>query len=58
MIKDIRIKKWFKKNRNDKNDEVAKILEHYKDADPLRAKIHAENVLTNEKVFQFLENQK
>ena len=39
-------------------NEVAKILEHYKDADPERAKMHAENVLTNEKVFQFLESQK
>jgi len=38
--------------------EVAMILEHYKDADPERAQMHAENVLTNEKVFQFLENQK
>jgi len=37
--------------------EVAMILEHYKDADPERAELHAENVLTNEKVFQFLENQ-
>jgi trigger factor len=35
--------------------EVAAILEHYKDADPERAKMHAENVLTNEKIFQFLE---
>ena len=38
--------------------EVAMILEHYKEADPERAKLHAENVLTNEKVFQFLEEQK
>lgn len=37
--------------------EVAMILEHYKDADPERAELHAENVLTNEKVFQFLEEQ-
>ncbi len=37
--------------------EVAHLLEHYKDADPERARIHAENVLTNEKVFTFLENQ-
>jgi trigger factor len=37
--------------------EVAMILEHYKDADPERARMHAENVLTNEQVFQFLENQ-
>ncbi len=37
--------------------EVAHILEHYKDADPERARAHAENVLTNERIFQFLENQ-
>lgn len=37
--------------------EVAAILEHYKDADPERARAHAENVLTNEKIFQFLESQ-
>lgn len=37
--------------------EVDHILEHYKDADPERATLHAQNVLTNEKVFQFLETQ-
>jgi trigger factor len=37
--------------------EVAAILEQYKDADPERAQMHAENVLTNEKIFQFLESQ-
>ncbi|MES3032034.1 MAG: trigger factor [Patescibacteria group bacterium] len=37
--------------------EVDHILEHYKDADPERARMHAENVLTNEKIFQFLESQ-
>jgi len=37
--------------------EVAHILEHYKDADSERAQMHAENVLTNEKIFQFLESQ-
>ena len=37
--------------------EVAHILEHYKDADPTRAEMHAENVLTNELIFQFLEKQ-
>lgn len=35
--------------------EVKGILEHYKDADPERARIHAENVLVNEKIFRFLE---
>jgi trigger factor len=37
--------------------EIAAILEHYKDADPERARMHAEQVLTNEKIFQFLESQ-
>ncbi|MDR3558109.1 MAG: trigger factor, partial [Candidatus Pacebacteria bacterium] len=37
------------------NDEVNHIVEHYKDADRLRAEIYADTVLTNEKVFQFLE---
>ncbi|MFZ2072092.1 MAG: trigger factor [Minisyncoccia bacterium] len=37
--------------------EVAMILDHYKEADPERARLHAENVLTNEKIFQFLEAQ-
>lgn len=37
--------------------EVAQILSYYKDADPERARMHAENVLTNEKIFQFLESQ-
>ncbi|MEK7569326.1 MAG: trigger factor [Patescibacteria group bacterium] len=36
--------------------EVAHILEHYKDADPVRARMHAENVLANEKVFVLLES--
>lgn len=36
--------------------EVAHILEHYKEADPERARMHSQNILTNEKIFQFLEN--
>ncbi len=36
--------------------EVSHILEHYKDADRESAAIYAETVLTNEKVFQFLES--
>lgn len=37
--------------------EVENILAHYKDADPERAKVYAHNILTNEKIFQFLEQQ-
>ena len=37
--------------------EVKEILDRYKEADPERARVHAENILTNEKIFQFLESQ-
>src|SRR3989338_4589232 len=47
----------FAADKEQVDREVAHILEHYKDADPERARIHAENVLSNEKVFVFLENQ-
>jgi trigger factor len=36
-------------------EEVNHIVEHYKEADRERAAIYAETVLTNEKVFAFLE---
>ncbi|MEN9912632.1 MAG: hypothetical protein RLY66_40 [Candidatus Parcubacteria bacterium] len=36
-------------------EEVSHIVAHYKDADRERASVYAETVLTNEKVFQFLE---
>ncbi|MEK7646197.1 MAG: trigger factor [Patescibacteria group bacterium] len=38
--------------------EVGHIVEHYKDADRERATVYAETVLTNEKVFAFLEGTK
>ncbi len=41
-------------------DEIDKeskhILEHHKDADPNRVVVYVETILTNEKVFQLLEN--
>ena len=39
-------------------EEVNHIVEHYKDADREQAGTYAETVLTNEKVFQFLESDK
>lgn len=43
-------------------DEIEKhtkhLLEHHKDADPARARIYIETLLTNEKVIEFLEKQK
>lgn len=37
--------------------ETKKLLDRYPDADPLRTEAYIENVLRNEKVFAFLENQ-
>jgi FKBP-type peptidyl-prolyl cis-trans isomerase (trigger factor) len=37
-------------------EEVKHILDHYKDANREHAYTYAETILTNEKVFQFLEN--
>lgn len=38
--------------------EAKLVLEQHKDADPARVHIHLEMLLSNEKVFQFLESQK
>ncbi len=38
-------------------EEVKKVTEIYKDADPENARLYIENVFTNEEVFKFLENQ-
>lgn len=38
--------------------EVDHILAHHKDADRFRARMYVEQILTNEKVLQFLEGQK
>jgi len=37
--------------------QMEQLLNHYKDADPERVRIYVETILTNEKVFEFLENQ-
>jgi trigger factor len=37
--------------------EVEQVLKLYKDADKARARAYVENILTNEKIWQFLENQ-
>lgn len=38
--------------------ETSHILEHYRDAKPENVRVYIQSVLTNEKVFQLLENQK
>ncbi|MSR73238.1 hypothetical protein EXS61_01370 [Candidatus Parcubacteria bacterium] len=37
--------------------EIEHILSHHKDADRFRVRMYVENMLTNEKVLEFLENQ-
>lgn len=44
--------------KEDVEKEVTMILEHYKNADPVQARVYAETVLSNDKVFAFLESQK
>lgn len=39
-------------------EETKTILEHYKGASQDRARVYVETILTNEAVFEFLENQK
>ena len=45
-------------NKEELEKEVSAFMEHYKDVERDRATMHLEMVLTNEKVFQFLESQK
>lgn len=44
--------------KEDLDRESKFFLERYTDADPARVRMHIEMMLTNEKVFQFLESQK
>ncbi len=58
IIHTISEKENLKATEEEIEKDVVKITEMYKDADPARAKAYVEQMLTNEKVFAFLENQK
>lgn len=45
-------------DKDELEKEVSEFMEHYKDIERDRATMHLEMILTNEKVFQFLESQK
>ncbi len=47
----------IKPDEKDVEHELSHLLEHYKDADKTRARIHVESTLITENVFKFLENQ-
>jgi trigger factor len=36
-------------------EQVKHLLDHYKGADPIRARVYIENIMRNELVFKFLE---
>lgn len=58
ILNEIAKKENLSPSQKDIEAEVNHIVEHYKDADRERAAVYAETVLTNEKVFQFLESEK
>jgi len=56
VLNSIAVKENIKPTPEEIDAEVDHIVEHYKDADRERAATYAETVLTNEKVFQWLES--
>jgi FKBP-type peptidyl-prolyl cis-trans isomerase (trigger factor) len=58
ILNKISIKEEIKIPEEDIQKEVKHILEHYKDAKPENVRVYIESVMTNEKVFQLLEEQK
>jgi trigger factor len=57
VIHTISEKEKLKPSEEEIEKEVGNIMAMYKDADPVRARAYIENMLENEKVFNFLETQ-
>ena len=58
VLNQIAIEEKIKPEEDQVKKEVEHLLEHYKDAPEERIKIYVETMLTNEKVFEFLEGKK
>lgn len=58
ILNEIAKKENIKPDEKEIEEEVDHIVEHYKEADRERAAVYAETVLTNEKVFAWLEEVK
>ncbi len=58
ILNEIAKKEKISPTKKEIEEEVSHIVEHYKEADRERAAVYAETVLTNEKVFEFLEQTK
>lgn len=57
IIHTISLKENLKASDEEIEKEVTNITTMYKDADPMRARAYVDQMLTNEKVFAFLETQ-
>lgn len=57
ILQKIREEEKIEASEEEIEKEVKHLLEHYKDADPVRAKHYFSHLIGNEKVFEFLENQ-
>lgn len=58
ILNQIAVEEKIKAEEKAVEHEVKHILEHYPKADPLRARIYVETILTNDAVFKFLEEIK
>jgi trigger factor len=58
IIQTISKKENLKPTEEEIERDVSQIVKMYKDADPMRARAYVEQMLENEKVFKFLEEQK
>lgn len=57
ILKKIADEEKIKPAGKDVEDEIKILMEYYKGADPLQTRMYVEDILTNEKVFEFLESQ-
>jgi len=58
VLNRIAISEKIEVDKNEVGKETSHLLEHHKDANPAKAKEYIEMVMTNQKVFEFLENLK
>lgn len=56
ILNEIAAKEKITPNKKEVEEQVKHMLEHYKDASSERIRVYIETLLTNEKVFAFLEN--
>lgn len=58
ILNQIAVEEKVKPDEKMVEEEVNHLIEHYPKADPIRARVYVETLLTNEKVFEFLEGLK